>query len=188
MQVYAVIHRIDFDKLLSRIGSDKKPLGCLLSLVSLLPKAVTRFAMKPMLQHIVKRPTRIKSQIENLADEYGISLSLLRVGDDTIIKNIMEGAHMLNVSVSIDDIDYDKLVEIINESLQKRSSEVIDKSSGVVQDVVRIVKPFIGKTMATVPFTAIAELLNLLAIDKAVELAGNYGVKLSKVSVEGSGK
>ena len=188
MQIYTVIHSIDIDKLLVRIGSDKKPLGCLLSLVSLLPKAVTRFAMKPMLQHIVKRPTRIKSQIENLADEYGLSLSLLRVGDDKIIENMMEGAHMLNVSVSVDDIDYDKLVGIINESLLKRSYGDGEKNNMVVHDIIKIVKPFIGKTMATVPTSAIAELLNLLAIDKIVEMAGNYGVKLSKVAVKGSGK
>ena len=86
---------------------------------------------------------------------------------------------MLNISASI-DIDYDKLSKRISESKDKKDSNLNKR----VYETVRIVKPFIGKTMSTIPPSAIAELFDLLAKEKIIELAGDAGVTISSISVK----
>ena len=83
------------------------------------------------------------------------------------------------ISVSLESIDWDKLIAALVKPTKKTKS-----NDNTLQEIVRIIKPFIGRTMGTVPPSAIAELFDLLAEDKAIAIAANYGLDISLVSVK----
>jgi len=169
--VYAELYGIDYVKFLSRLQKER-------ARQSLLSSFLLRFAKSAfILKRVVSHPLLMKKQIVKLADYYGVTFSVLMIGDDVLIQNRLGGRSMLNISVSVDSIDYGKIVDIIGESAKGGTNSVLP-------EVARILKPFIGETMATVPPSAIAELFDLLGKDKVVGLLGNYGIAVSEVSVE----
>ena len=89
---------------------------------------------------------------------------------------------MLNISVSIESSDYKTLLNTIEPNSQKTGKS--NNNGKVVGEVIRIVKPFIADTLSTIPPSAIAELFDLLARDKVVDLAKKYGVHLSAVDIK----
>jgi len=167
IELYARLERIDYDKLLSRIQS-REGLGTLASW----------FVKAPVISFGLKRAWLMRSPLRKLAEGYGVSLTLLRLNSKTLIDK--GGRGMLNLSVSIESIDYQKLAGAI--SAWMRSEGGI--GSETLRKVAETVKPFIGETMSTIPPDAIAKLFDLLARDVLIEKAGSLGVKISEVSLE----
>jgi hypothetical protein len=120
----------------------------------------------------------LKHRISKSAKTYGISLAELRIKSGAAPGGAVAGSgEMLSISVSVKNIDYGKLaagIEDITRASEIGSSNALSKAAGIV-------KPFIGKTMATIPLPAVAELFDLLARDKVIELADNYGVTISSI-------
>ncbi|MCL2677830.1 MAG: hypothetical protein FWE85_02120, partial [Clostridiales bacterium] len=114
-----------------------------------------------------------------LAEEYGVFFTTLQIRGVALIKTKAGGSDMLNISVSIEKIDWDKLANVMGGAAKKPQG-----GKDTLQEVMRIAKPFIGKAMETIPPSAIAELFDLLLKDKVCELAGKHGVTVSGVSVK----
>ena len=172
-QVYAEINSIDYEQLLSSIQEKKE-----------LNKIIKAFVTKPLGLRTIKRSLGVISPIiKKEAKKYGLVFSVLRIDDNTLIHQETGGKNMLDILASIENIDYHKMAEAISASTSKRKTKV---SNDKVPEVIRIIKPFIGDTMATIPTSAISELFDLLIRNKITELAGDYGVYLSGISVSPS--
>lgn len=176
IQLNAELHHIDYEKLLSRIQDAKeKQAGIPYWLVKIAGKLLTSnigFIMKPITLFT-------KNRISVFAEGYGIYFTELSIKDVTLIRTENEGGNMLDISVSIEKIDWDKLVSVIG-GISNRAFD----NNGTLPEVVRIIKPFVNETMATIPLNAIAELFDLLVKDKVVGLAEDYGVTVSEISVK----
>ena len=170
MQLNAQIHHINYDKLCAGLLKQKK--------TSKLKVWLT--GKKSAVKLSLKRPALLKPLISDLAKEYGISLNILRIGNDVLIHSKTGDRTMLTISVTIENIDYDKLADAICASMNKTDS---NGKAGAIQEVAGIVKPFVNKTMETIPPAAIAELLNLLAKEKLATVAERYGITVSAVSI-----
>ena len=179
MQLYVKLHHIDYGKMLSRIQDQnqnpKEDLsGCLGGLIrtfgklGLLTNSFTIGIAKKF----------IKSSVTDLTKGYGIYLSVLEIRGITIIRENRGGDNMLNISASIANIDWDKLMDTMGGPAKKSNG-----NDDILREVVRIIKPFIGETMATIPNEAIAELFDLLARDKVIDVAWDYGVEVSDITV-----
>jgi hypothetical protein len=178
MYIYSGLQHINFDKLLSRIQSAERPKTVLSGIVSDIAKvALNAFILK----RIIKHPFILHRVILGFAEEYGVALSGLRVGNNTLKNNKTSEDCIMDVKVSIESIDYSKLADIINESMKSTGTKT---NNSTVTETIRIIKPFIGETMATVPPSAIVELFELLARDKVIELAQNSGITISDISLE----
>ncbi|MCL1982599.1 MAG: hypothetical protein FWG53_05900, partial [Clostridiales bacterium] len=118
--------------------------------------------------------------ITNLLTEYGVSLSVLKIGGDTLIHERTGGSNMLKITASIESIDYGKLARAISRPRKTNAAESGDK----LMKAANILEPFIDNTMATMPASALAELFALFAKEKVVEMADWYGIKLADVSME----
>jgi len=89
---------------------------------------------------------------------------------------------MFNVTATIKSIDYNKLIGAISESMPKEDS----KSGAIFAEVLKIVKPFAGQTLKTIPPSAIVGLFDLLVRDKIVDMAEKHGVKISSITLKHS--
>ncbi|MCL1808442.1 MAG: hypothetical protein FWG42_01585 [Clostridiales bacterium] len=177
MQIYAKLHSIDYGKLLAQIEHAKKRLGNTSGLLQI----GGALATTPLsLKIIAKRPSLIRSPVTNLLKEYGVSLSPLIIGNDTLISEEKGGSSMLSISASIESIDYGKLARAVSRPKKTNAASESDK----LIKAVKILEPFIDSTMATVPASAIAELFVLLAKERVVELAEEYGVAIADVDVK----
>lgn len=174
IQIYAELGGINYEKLLSRIGQEKKRQSKLAAFI--LKIALNTFVLK----NAIKHPLLLKTPIVNLATDYGILLNKLKIGGDTLIQKNSESKGLLNISVMIESIDYSKIISIVNESSKNEKDSVKDAT---LPEIIRIIKPFIEDTMAMIPSSAIAELFDLLAKDKVIALTGNYGISLSSISI-----
>ena len=186
----AVVSDIDYDVLLGRIeaaaknstGKQENRPGFPMEIVSnlgwlanLLAQMVPDFVFAKIID------TR-KKALTDLAKDYGVHLSFL-TADSQPVKMMNKGErYMLNISVSIKNIDYKTLLNAIEPNSQKTGKS--NNKGNVVGEVIRIVKPFIADTLSTIPPSAIAELFDLLARDKAVDLAKKYGVQLSDIDIK----
>ena len=180
IQLNIKLYKIDYDVMLSKIqDSDQSPksemAGCLSGLIKITGKAglLTNHRVLKLFR------TTIKKSVTNLAEGYGVYLAELEIEGVTIIHENRGGGNMLNISVSLESIDWDKLMAALVKPAKKTKS-----NDNTLQEIVRIIKPFIGRTMGTVPPSAIAELFGLLAEDKVIKLAKNYGLGISVVSVK----
>jgi len=177
MYLYSELQHINYDKLLSRIQAADKPKTVLSGIVSEVSKvALSAFVIK----RIIKHPPLLRRILLRFTEEYGFTLSELRVGDNAFAQNKKSGSKILNATVFIDNINYTKLTDVISESLKSTETE---STNHTLTEVIRIIKPFIAETMATVPPSAIVELLELFARDKAIELAQNCGITISSIQL-----
>jgi hypothetical protein len=173
-QLYAELYHIDYKKLLSQIQEQKEmSVGAPLWLIEFLGKLLTSH-VGFLLNIVIPR-----GKIAGFAEEYGVTFTKLIIKDVTLIKTKTGGSNMLNISASIDKVEWGKLLSVLGGPAKK--PKVGDDT---LQKVIKIVEPFIANTMDTIPNEAIAELFNLLARDKVMALARNYGVRLSGVSVK----
>jgi len=191
MKLYAELKHIDYEKLFSGIYESyqttkitHKKQNFFSSVVSGISNGLKELFRTVVinswsLKKIIENPSLLKLQAVNQSKKYGASFTVLKIGDDTLINERTGGKNMLNISASI-DIDYDKLSKRISESKNKKDSNLNKR----VYETVRIVKPFISKTMSTIPPSAIAELFDLLAKEKIIKLAGSAGVTISSISVK----
>ncbi|MCL2254386.1 MAG: hypothetical protein FWC09_08065 [Lachnospiraceae bacterium] len=124
----------------------------------------------------------LANQIVKFAAKYGISLMVYIENKKPKNENINERLTniMYNLSVSVDRIDYQKLIE----SIRKDSSS--KNGSSVFFEILKIITPFAADTMKTIPPKAVADLFMLLGRDKIIEMAKDYGVVLSGLSVTDS--
>ena len=189
MQLYAELQHIDYDKLLSHIrGAYKnthKRQDFFSSLFSGFTNGLKQFFGKLVinpwiLKKITENPSFLKSPAAKLSQKYGVLFTVLKIESDTLISKKTGEKNMLNISATIGDIDYDRLARRITESKDRKDGVGNER----IYEAVRIVKPFIDKTMATIPPSAIAELFELFARDKIIKLAGEAGVTISNVSVK----
>ena len=137
-----------------------------------LVKAVKHFFGRRNTIHIIS--PRILSWVEK---NIGIAATIKNLDSFVNIKS--GGDNMYNINVSIGAIDFGKLGSRINNPRAKTR----DTNSSKLNEVVRIVTPFIGKTIETIPAEAITELFNLLGRDKVFEIAGDYGIELKDIAV-----
>lgn len=124
----------------------------------------------------------IENQIMKQAAKFGIYTTVYIENNKAKIKALNERKiiTMLNLSASIEKIDYQKLINTIQGSSASKGGSL------VVPDVIKIIEPFLAETMKTIPDAAIAELFMLLGRDKIVEMAQDYGVKISHLSMTDS--
>ena len=128
----------------------------------------------------LKNPGRLKSIITDLADNYGASLGSVSIDNDIIINNGPGDKNTWNISITIEKVDYDKLADIIVESMTNPKPP--DTNSTFLQ-IVKILQPFINETMATVPPDAITELLNITTKERVVEFAKHCGLEVAEMFV-----
>ncbi|MDR2530393.1 MAG: hypothetical protein LBC65_02475 [Oscillospiraceae bacterium] len=83
--------------------------------------------------------------------------------------------NMLNINITIDGVDPIAAI--------RRVREHGGSGGGVVPRVLEIVEPFAADTLRTIPPSAIAELFNLLAKERLIELAKEFGVSVSEIRV-----
>jgi len=178
MYLYSELQHINFDKLLSRIQGAEKPITVLAGIASRVAKvALSAFVIK----RIIKHPSLLRRIILRFTEEYGVILSELSVGDNAFVQNKESESKAFNATVFIDSINYSKLTDVISESLKSTGRE---SNNHTLAEVIRIIKPFIGETMATVPPSAIVELFELFAREKVIELAKNCGITISSIKLE----
>ena len=178
MYLYSELHHINYDKLLSRIQAAEKPITVLSGIALRVVKvALSAFVIK----RIIKHPSLLRRIILRFTEEYGVILSELGVGDNVFAQNKESEHKILNVTVLIDSINYSKLADVINESLKSTGRE---NNNHTLTEAIRIIKPFIAETMASVPPSAIVDLFELLARDKVIELAQNCGITISSIQLE----
>ena len=179
MYLYSELQHVNFDKLLSRIQGAEKPTGVLFGIASKIIKvALNAFVIKRIFKHTLI----LKRIILSFVEEYGVTLSTLKVGYGVFAHNGEFGQHrILSASILIDNVNYTLLADVINDSL--RSTET-KSNNHILTEVIKIIKPFIDETMATVPPSAIVELFELLARDKVIELAQNCGITISSIKLE----
>ena len=178
MYLYSELQHINFDKLLSRIQDVEKPIT-VLSGIALRVVKVTLNAF--IIKRIIKHPSLLRRIILRFTEEYGVFLSKLKVGDNAFAQNRESERKILNATVLIDNINYTKLAGVISESLKSTGTE---SNNHTLTEAIRIIKPFINETMATVPPSAIVDLFELLARDKVIELARNCGITISSIKLE----
>ncbi|MCL2717603.1 MAG: hypothetical protein FWE14_02325 [Lachnospiraceae bacterium] len=137
----------------------------------------------PTLESLTLTRNIIAMQANKIAMDYGLAINTYLEKTDTYFKKIKEGNTncMLTLSITIEKIDYQK---IINEIKKSASSQ---NDNAILSDVLNIVEPFAAETLNTIPPAAIADLFMLLGKDKIIDLAKKYGVKLSDLSVTGAG-
>jgi len=177
MYIYSGLQHINFDKLLSHIQDAEKPKTVLAGIVSGIAKtALSTFVIK----RIIKHPFILHRLILGFAEEYGVALSGLRVGSNVFEHTKKSEECIIDVKVSIGNIDYAKLADVISESLKSTGTKTNNRT---VMETIRIIKPFIGETVATVPPSAIVELFELFAREKVIELAQNCGITISDISL-----
>ncbi|MCL2663281.1 MAG: hypothetical protein FWE83_08150 [Oscillospiraceae bacterium] len=178
MFICSELQHINFDKLLSHIQSAEKPKTVLSGIVSDIAKvALNTFVIK----RIIKHPFILHRIILGFAEEYGVTLSGLRVGSNAFEHNKESEDCIMDVKVSIESIDYAKLADVISESVKSTGTKT---NNHTVTETIRIIKPFIDETMSTIPPSAIVELFELLAREKVIELAQNSGITISDISLE----
>ena len=178
MYLYSELQYINFDKLLSRIEAAEKPITVLSGIaLSVVKVALSAFVIK----RIIKHPSFLRRIILRFTEEYGVILSGLRVGDNAFAQNKESEYKILNATILIDSIDYTKLADAISESLKSTGRE---SNNHTLTEAIRIIKPFIAETMATVPPSAIVELFELFAREKVIKVAQNCGISISNISLE----
>jgi len=175
-QLYAVIEDIGYDTMAATLRK-KKEHGVLHSILSAMGIGLLTHPF--ILRKAIEHPTILKHQIKKHATEHGINLSILEIGEKVLEHKEKRGKKMLDISISIKSIDYNKLSSTIGETAHNAES-----MNNTVSEVAKIVKPFISETMATIPIDAIPKLFELLGKDKVVEMAEKYGVVVDGVALD----
>ncbi|MCL2425427.1 MAG: hypothetical protein FWD05_03715 [Oscillospiraceae bacterium] len=177
MIINAKLCYIDFKKLITRIQTPSKSKG---SLANFFAKTI-KVAISPfVVRKMIHSPSILKRLVFSVAEEYGIAISKLTVDSKVFFKPDTKHSDFIKVSILVDNIDYVTVSKFITETLDS-TNEVSHNTT--LTEVLRIIKPFIGETMATIPPSAISELFDLLAKEKIVELARNYGIAVSNITL-----
>jgi len=181
MNINAKLHCIDFDKLLTHIQTPNKTKGPLANFFTKTVKiAISPFVVK----RVINSPSILKRLIFSIADEYGVAISELTINTKVFLPHNRSAesscGNFLNASIIIDNIDYSVLSTFILESMNSANKA---NHNAIQSEAIRIIKPFINETVATIPPSAISELFELLAKDKLIEMAKGYGVTLSDVAL-----
>jgi len=176
VNVNAKLHYVDYNKLLMRIQTPNKSKGLLAGFFA----KTARVAISPFIvRKIINTPSILKRLIFNITDDYGVVISELTIDGKIFLQSVNGKGGFLNASIIVDNIDCDKLSALISESINSTGKS---NHNATLTDVIRIIKPFIGETIATIPPPAIAELFELLAKDKVIEyVEHNYGIAISDV-------
>jgi len=175
IQLYGELHSINYQKLLSKLEEPKHP-------HKHVPIWLIKLLSELLESHIssILRPFIPKRKIKHLTEDFGISLSILKIKDIDLIEHKTNADNMLSITAKIDHVNWDKL----SASLNRAAKKVEIEQENLLPEIIKIIKPFINNTMSTVPPSAYVELFELLAKDKVVESAGLYGIAISEVSVE----
>ena len=175
IQLYGELQSIDYQKLLSKLEEPKHP-------HKHVPIWLIKLLSELLESHIssILRPFIPKRKIKHLTEDFGISFSVLKIKDIDLIEHKTNADNMLSIIAKIDHVNWGKLSAIINSATKKVEIE----QENPLPEIIKIIKPFINDTMATVPPSAMVELFKLLAKDKIIELASINGIKTSEVLVE----
>jgi len=177
MNISAKLNHIDYGKLLTRIQTPDKSKGPLANFFAKTIKvAISPFVIKKLLNS----PSILRRLIFSVADDYGITISELSIESKVFSQPCVESDRALNASIIIGSIDYAMLSKVIVESLDSKNTI---KRDATLLEVVRIIKPFIGETIATIPPYAIVELFELLVKDKVIESVKKYGIEVSNITL-----
>jgi len=179
IKLYGELQSIDYDVLISHIQAPhekRKPV----------PHWLIKLLGKILESHFsgILRLFAPKKEVQEFLEEYGVSFSKLEIKGFPLIEKPTRGKNMLNITVSIDSVNWDVLADRLSGISLSSSNSGVNDNAIQIQQVAEIVKPFINDTMATVPPSAMVELFDLLGKDKVVELAGSCGVKVSMISIE----
>ena len=175
IQVFAGLVGVDYEKLLLRIHEHKKKQT---AIPPWLLEVLGRLLTSPAGLALNLIAPLAKGRIIDFSGSCGVYFSELIIRDVNIIKTKREGRNMLDISVSVASVEWDKLADTLIGRTKSGGN-----GNTTLQDLVRIVKPFIAETMATIPPAAIVELFGLFAKEKAIELAGRHGIVVSDISV-----
>jgi len=179
IKIYGELHSIDYRVLISHIQAPhekRKPV----------PHWLVKLLGKLLFSHIsgFLRLFVPKSEIHEFLEAYGVSFSKLELKGISLIDKTPSEQNMLNISVSIDSVDWDVLSDKLSDISSIGNELAAGDSAEKTRQLVEILKPFINDTMATIPPSAIVQLFDLLGKDKLVELAKSCGVVVSDVLIE----
>ena len=179
IQLYGELHSIDYEILASHIQVPlemRKPV----------PHWLIKLLGKILVSHFsgILRLIIPKKEIQDFFKEYGVSFSKLELKDISLIEETTDFNNMLNITVSIDRVDWDVLSDRLDGIPVSGGSSNLKNGDSQIQQVAEIVKPFINDTVATVPPSAMVELFDLLGKDKVMEWAESYGVTVSAITVK----
>ena len=175
IHIYAELHSIDYDKLLAGVTEHKAARGVPFWLIKLLGELLTGPLSGVLRCFIPKR------KLHDFVEEYGVSLNVLKVKGITLLEERVHSECLLKLSGNISKVDWDVLSKSLKSTANK---EKTDSKSKLLPEIIKIIKPFIGETMATVPPSAVVALFELLGRDKLIEFAGNHGIMVSTISIK----
>jgi len=180
MNINAKVQHIDYNKLLHRIQIPSKSKGPLANFFTKTVKvAVSPFVVRKLIQS----PSILKRLIFSVAEEYGVTISELVIDSKVFSQGNSENNNFMKASILINSVNYETLTKFIVETIDSKTKVAHDVT---FTEVLRIIKPFIGETIATIPLSAISELFELLIKDKIISLAINYGIAVSNIILEPS--
>lgn len=165
-QLDIIVYNIDCNTLVRRLAEGKKAQ----IRISLIMELLWRL-YSPIGYGKVK-------QLAEFSKHYGVTLDTYLSKNRTKSINLSGVNYMLKITASINAIDIQKAISEFNKKTANNASDSL-----LINATLRIIQPFIGKTFATIPPSAIAELFMLFGRDKITELAGSYGIKLTDLSV-----
>lgn len=177
------IKRVDYSVLLDKIRINKtraapKPSGGLAQIKSFLINIVLGL---PFVKRLIPQVAVDKAvdKAVNLLSDYGITATG-SVAPQKIKRN-SEEISMLTIAFSIDTkkINMSKLRAKLQNNNPKRSNN--DLFSQIL--AIDSKSPFVANALAAIPPGAVAELFDLLGKDKLLDLAKEFGVSISGLSV-----